>query len=86
MDKWNRNEDITRSNYALYTDRLLIYENKPQIYGTQLKTENEKTIFYPIENIEKIEELRMGMGLMSIEKYANYFGINWNEFVKNQTK
>lgn len=86
MDRWLEGGDITRSEYALYIDRLLFFEDKPQIYGTQLKRTNEGVVFYPIENIDKIETLRMKMGLTSIKKYAQHFGINWNEYYQNQKK
>ncbi len=51
------------------TDRNLIDMGKKQIYGTQLEY-NEKEQKYkvlPIEDIEKINDLRKTVGLNSIE-------------------
>ena len=84
MDRWYKNGDIPAGNFALYTDRVLVDENKPQIYGTQLATVNEEVMFVPIDDIDRIEENRMKMGLISIERYAKIFGIVWGDYYESQ--
>lgn len=67
------------SDVATLEDRILMRNNKKQKYGTQTigifytnKTEN---IFYiwPIEDNEKVDELRTSVGLPPIDQYLQTF-------------
>lgn len=63
--------------YALITDRWLIQNGKPQRYGTQIRTITEekdgitykKRILSPIENLNKIDEIRLKMKLPPLNEY-----------------
>lgn len=57
---------------AMMEDRYLMYENKPQIYGTQGRVENNGERFiWPIENPESVNERRKKAGFdETIEEYA----------------
>ena len=64
------------STYALLIDKIRVFQKEKQIYGTQLfysSTQNEK-VFYPIGNPDEINELRIKMGLDTLEKYAKSNG------------
>jgi hypothetical protein len=59
----------------MMTDRDLVYQGKPQLYGTQLLTRDGITAFEPIEDIERLDERRAGMGLGPIADYMKLYGM-----------
>ncbi|WP_185113577.1 DUF6624 domain-containing protein [Chryseobacterium sp. JM1] len=69
--------------YAMMMDRKLMYENKEQIYGTQIRsifsTKNGKTetlsFVWPVKDPEQVNELRKNSGFgRTIEDYAKDAG------------
>lgn len=57
-------------DWAYLTDRILINEGKPQIYGTQFyEDSNEKLIPRPIKNINTLEKRRKLVGLRTFKFY-----------------
>ena len=68
------NGDLSKQQYALMKDRMLMDEGKPQIYGSQIK--NGK--LYKLENPETVNERRKKMGMGTIEDYLKYFNIQFN--------
>ena len=54
---------------AYLTDRVLMYEGKGQIYGTQyLPTEGGRSVVYKIADAENVDERRRAVGLCSSEE------------------
>ena len=51
---------------AYLTDRILVKENKGQIYGTQFSKDNH----YPIFDENDLDKRRAEMGLGSFEEYS----------------
>ena len=41
-----KKNDIKKYQYAYLKDRILVRENKKQVYGTQLSYDNIKKVFY----------------------------------------
>lgn len=66
------------STQALLHDKISVFKRQPQKYGTQqfYSKEQEEQVFYPMENPQKIDEVRLQMGLDILEKYANFNGVN----------
>lgn len=64
-------QEVVKKNIAYLKDRILVYQNEPQIYGTQLKwnKENNKWEASKLKNPEKVDELRKEMGLEPLEDY-----------------
>ena len=73
---------ISKSDAAILEDRILMRANKPQMYGTQTKSDivyyltdedeaKSRNVIYiwPIENPEKVDELRISVGLQPINTY-----------------
>lgn len=60
---------------AYMTDRDLVHQGKPQLYGTQLLTQDGITAFEPIEDIEHLDERRANMGLGPIADYMKLYGM-----------
>lgn len=63
------------SDYAYLQDRVLINEEKPQIYGTQVIPEDIKPHinYQPMEKPEEVNLRRMKLGMMPIERYLSRF-------------
>ena len=74
VEKAVKNGDLSKQQYALMKDRMLMDEGKPQIYGSQI--ENGK--LYKLENPETVNERRKEMGMEPIEDYLKYFHIQFN--------
>ncbi len=74
VEKAVKNGDLSKQQYALMKDRMLMDEGKPQIYGSQI--ENGK--LYELENPAKVNERRKAMGLEPIEDYLKYFNIQFS--------
>ena len=57
-------------NLVYLTDRVRIFEGKPQVYGTQGQTDPDGLIIpYPIEDEEHVDERRQSIGLEPIAEY-----------------
>ena len=74
IEKAVENGDLSKQQYALMKDRILMDEGKPQIYGSQIK--NGK--LYKLENPETVNERRKEMGMKTIENYLKHFNIKFN--------
>lgn len=81
------NDELSFTAYALSLDRYLMYNDKPQIYGTQgnkvkLKgIEDLQTIIWPIENPDGVNKLRKKVGFpQTVKKYAKSIGIKYKVY------
>lgn len=74
VQKAVKNGDLSKGQYALMKDRMLMDEGKPQIYGSQI--ENGK--LYELENPKTVNERRKEMGMEPIEDYLKHFNIQFN--------
>lgn len=74
VEKAVKNGDLSKEQYALMKDRMLMDEGKPQIYGSQI--ENGK--LYKLENPKTVNERRKEMGMESIEDYLKRFNLTFN--------
>lgn len=68
MEKFPKTKERSQ-NIAYLTDRILIRENKKQIYGTQFS--NGKIM--PTINKGNLNNRRRKIGLESLEEYKKYF-------------
>ena len=62
-------EGVTGQQVALLTDRVLVYQGKPQIYGTQLNILDGELVFNPISDKENVDRRRSEVGLPPLEEY-----------------
>lgn len=66
------------SHYARMIDRMLINDDKPQVFGTQIEyNSTAKPSFFPIEKPEYINKRRKEIGLNSIQEFAKTKKITW---------
>ncbi len=68
---------------ALLEDRVALGQGKKQIYGSQIRRDEQtkKYYFAPIEDEAKVNERRASAGLEPIEEYADRWNIEY-KFVK----
>ena len=64
---------ISLADYATLSDRVNVRRQRPQRYGTQtgyIQRDGETfTYVYPIEDISKLDSLRLSVGLDSMHIY-----------------
>ena len=67
-------------NLAFLTDRILMNQGKKQIYGTQTIVSKDPKLSYivPLQNPEKVDELRKEIGLEPLNDYLKDDGLSWN--------
>ncbi len=56
-------------NLALLTDRVLVRDGRPQLYGTQTKIVNGKIVLETIADSADVDARRAKLGLMPLSKY-----------------
>ncbi|MCC8424196.1 DUF6624 domain-containing protein [Mucilaginibacter sp. UR6-11] len=67
--------------YAIFIDRLKMFESKNQIYGTQLGADNIGNLFlYPVEDTKKLDAKRKLAGLEPLEKYVKENNVRYYTF------
>lgn len=66
--------------FAFLTDRILMNQGKYQIFGTQIiiGEKPEESYIVPLQNPEKVDELRQEVGLESLNDYLKEEGMEWN--------
>lgn len=70
--------DMPGQAFALLQDRVLMHEGKPQIYGTQLKSDaTGALVLWPIEDEAHVDQRRTAMGLPSMEAYLKLFNLEY---------
>lgn len=68
---------------ALMEDRMLMDDNLPQIYGSQIIIKNGKQYIWSIQNAEQIDERRLKIGLDSLSNYLKHFGLVYPDDLYN---
>ena len=61
--------EVSKSDLAYLTDRILVAENKKQLYGTQFENVNGKMQPVPIEDEENLEKRRKDANLPTMAEY-----------------
>lgn len=68
------NGDLSKEQYALMKDRILMDEGKPQLYGSQIKDGE----LYDLEEPKSVNKRRQEMGMEPIEDYLRRFDITFD--------
>lgn len=69
MQALQKEQEVYRIDAAYLTDRVLVNEGKPQIYGTQFHTVGGELQPRPIQNPEQVEARRKELGLPTLAEY-----------------
>ncbi|OGC70028.1 hypothetical protein A2415_01560 [candidate division WWE3 bacterium RIFOXYC1_FULL_39_7] len=64
---------VIMRNLAYLEDRVNMYTDLPQVYGTQVISKDGKMEFYKIEDVSKVDECRNEVGLNPLKEYAEKF-------------
>ncbi|HEY0457922.1 MAG TPA: DUF6624 domain-containing protein [Pyrinomonadaceae bacterium] len=65
-----KRKEIPPQDYANFVDRLLVHQNKPQIYGSNFDFKDGKLVMSPVRNRKNLDRRRRKIGLPTIEEYA----------------
>lgn len=75
-----QNKESRGSHLALLEDRIEMYNERPQIYGSQMTT-NKETGNYEVYNLKdpkNVDKRRAEVGLGPLADYAKRFGVEWS--------
>ncbi len=65
--------EIDQDHLAYFVDKIRVYENKPQLYGTQFKRLPDNSIeFLPIEDEKNVDNRRAEIGLITLNQYKKF--------------
>ncbi len=69
--------ELRKDYYALFFDRVRMYEDKPQRYGTQIRSETATgaQTFWKIEDVKNVDARRKEMGMPPLSEYAKFFRV-----------
>jgi hypothetical protein len=75
-----KNQTASAADLAKLEDRLALEQGKKQLYGTQLGHDEATNRYYvfPIEDPDHIDARRKAMGLDSMHRHLNEWGIKWD--------
>jgi hypothetical protein len=65
-------DEVSQSNFAYLTDRVLLAEGKKQLYGSQYKLVDGKLKPRPIEDEANVDKRRSEVGLMPLAEYFQF--------------
>ena len=63
------NGELSRQQYALLTDRVLLAQGKKQRYGSQVEVKDGHSVPLPLDDPEHVDERRATMGLEPLADY-----------------
>jgi hypothetical protein len=73
MQKEYRAGGLSGPNYALFIDRVLVEDGRPQVYGSRVdKWEMGEPALYPIEDEANVDKRRAEVGLSSLAEYRKF--------------
>ncbi|PHR17922.1 MAG: hypothetical protein COA38_20240, partial [Fluviicola sp.] len=75
-----KRNDINWSSVALMKDRALMYEGKPQIFGSQITEDRENGgwMIYDLQNPETVDKRRAEIGMEPLSEYVSKWDIKFD--------
>lgn len=65
-----KQKELSAMEYANFTDRLLLHQGKPQIYGSGFETKDGKLVMSKTKDIKNLDKRRAKIGLPPIAEYV----------------
>ncbi len=62
---------MSRQQYAMLTDRVLLARDQPQLYGSQYKVEQGKVVVLPLADPENVDARRAWMAMGTLASYLD---------------
>ena len=73
LEKATAAGEVSKSNVAYLTDGVMLKETGRQRYGTQFRHGKDGPEPFPLEDPDRVDELRAGAGLMPLAEYRMAF-------------
>lgn len=72
IEKYALAGESNKAHWAMLYDRVAMYENRPQKYGSQFRNSEDNSCYelYPVEDRENLDKLRATVGLKPISENA----------------
>lgn len=70
MRSQEKTKQVFLIDLAYLADRVLVNENKPQVYGTQFHVTGGKQQPRPIRDSENVDKRRKAMGMSTLKEYT----------------
>lgn len=82
-----KRNDINWRFVATMKDRALMFEGKPQIYGSQIAKDRESGgwMIYELQNPETVDKRRMEMGMEPLSEYVRKWDIKFDIEQKSES-
>jgi hypothetical protein len=79
LQKAMESGELRKESFAMFDDRVRMYEVRPQLYGSQVVRDeaSKKLMFYPIEDEANVDKRRAAMGMLPIAQYAKFFNFEY---------
>jgi len=65
-----KRREISPMDYANFIDRLLVRQNRPQLYGSNFEIRDNKLVMSTVKDRKNLAKRRKKIGLPTIEEYA----------------
>jgi len=84
MKKHLERKNANASNYAYLIDRVNVNTGKPQVYGTQMKLNQEGSSYEPkiVMELQNLNKRRAEVGLSTIEEYIGVMNSHYKGSLK----
>jgi len=86
IQKAAEQNELPRRHAAMMQDRLLMYEGREQIYGTQVRRfqmddGSRLSVVWPVKDPDKVNELRRDAGFdLTVEENAKRLGVDFKHY------
>lgn len=61
--------DLSASDVAMMEDRICLFEDRPQRYGSQIVEQDGRRVIYKLEDASKVDEWRQEIGMIPLDVY-----------------
>ncbi len=72
MEAHKSDDQVARADLAYLTDRVLVNQGKPQVYGTQFHVVEGERKPRPIRDPENVDTRRESVGLKTLKEYTEF--------------
>jgi hypothetical protein len=69
MERAAAKGEASKADFAELYDRVMVYEGKPQRWGTQARCEDGKAVLYKVDDPANLDHRRAEMNLWPVEDY-----------------
>jgi len=70
--------DLSAANVAMMEDRICLFEERPQRYGSQIVEKDGRRVVYQLEDISKVDEWRQEVGMDPLDVYLKQMNATMN--------